>query len=173
MIRVLRSATVLLLVLFIAACAGKVSNTVETRAIANKGYKFSVVEVQVSDAVKSTLPKNTAFDAEVMEKKAHKRFLDNGLISESSPYKAVISVKRVFIRDGVSAAMFGFLAGEDRIIGNVQVISKGGQLKESFEVKAGNSIGGLAASIASARADWMYGKFVKLTVQVFTGVKAK
>jgi hypothetical protein len=61
--------------------------------------------------------------------------------------------------------MFGFMAGDDHVTGQVRVLDPAGRALRSFEVKASYALGGLAGGQDGARLGWLYDKFADMAAE--------
>ena len=77
--------------------------------------------------------------------------------NNSSNLRMDVVITNIRVRSGVSAIMFGILAGADSITGQVSV-KDGDKVIDKFEVDISYAFGG-AMGITSARMDWMYESF--------------
>ncbi len=74
------------------------------------------------------------------------------------------------VRSNFSAVMWGFMAGADRVKGDVIMRDAAtGRESNRFSVYADYALGGLAGAQDEARMSWLYEKFAQLTVQNLTG----
>jgi Domain of unknown function (DUF4410) len=94
------------------------------------------------------------------------------LLDESNP-KATQSIEILLtdirVRSSFNAFMFGFMAGADRVKGDVTLRDVSGTELDHFSVYADYALGGLAGAQDEARMGWLYEKFAQLTVQNLTG----
>jgi hypothetical protein len=86
--------------------------------------------------------------------------------------KIEIVVTSMRVRSNFSAIMFGFMAGDDHIKGDVIVRSPLGQAMQRFTVSASYALGGLAGGQDEARMGWLYESFAKRTLEELTGIEA-
>ena len=77
--------------------------------------------------------------------------------NNSSNLRMDVVITNIRVRSGVSAIMFGVLAGADSITGQVSV-KDGDKVIDKFEVDISYAFGG-AMGITSSRMDWMYESF--------------
>ena len=80
-----------------------------------------------------------------------------------------VTVTSVRVRSNFSAIMFGFLAGDDHIDGEVVVRSSDGNATQKFSVSASYALGGLAGGQDGARMDWLYESFAERMTEELTG----
>ena len=65
--------------------------------------------------------------------------------------------------------MFGFMAGDDHIDGDVLVHAANGSELQRFSVSASYALGGLAGGQDSARMGWLYESFAERMMEELTG----
>ncbi len=124
------------------------------------------VEVSIQEDVKETI----RFDEERF-KHAVEVALDNAdLYNEKSAVsmpKLDIEVTHIRVRSTFNAVMWGAMAGNDAIHGDIVIKDSSGKVLDEFTVKASYALGGLAAGQDGMRMDWLYEAFAKEVVQVF------
>lgn len=82
-----------------------------------------------------------------------------------------ILVTSIRSRSAFNAVMFGFMAGDDHIKGDVIVRSPDGVELERFAVSASWALGGFAGGQTEARMGWLYETFAKHVVEELTVAK--
>lgn len=75
-----------------------------------------------------------------------------------------ILVKDMRVRSNFSAIMFGFMAGNDSITGDIIIRDAKGLEIDRFEVSASYALGGIAGGVDDARMSWLYENFALETV---------
>lgn len=75
-----------------------------------------------------------------------------------------VLVKDMRVRSNFSAIMFGFMAGNDSITGDIIIRDPKGQEIDRFEVSASYALGGIAGGVDDARMGWLYENFALETV---------
>ncbi len=80
-----------------------------------------------------------------------------------------IQLTDIRVRSNFSAFMWGFMAGADRVKGDVIMRDAVGRESNRFSVYADYALGGLGGAQDEARMSWLYEKFAQLTVQNLTG----
>lgn len=80
-----------------------------------------------------------------------------------------ILITSVRSRSAFNAVMFGFMAGDDHIKGDVIVRSPDGVEVQRFGVSASYALGGFAGGQTEARMGWLYETFAKHVVNELTG----
>lgn len=84
-----------------------------------------------------------------------------------------ILITSVRSRSTFNAVMWGFMAGDDHIKGDVIVRSPEGGELQRFAVSASYALGGFGGGQTDARMGWLYETFAKHVVDELTGAKAK
>jgi hypothetical protein len=80
-----------------------------------------------------------------------------------------IQLTDIRVRSNFSAVMWGFMAGSDRVKGDVTLRDAAGKDVNHFSVFADYALGGIAGAQDEARMGWLYEKFAQLTVQNLVG----
>ena len=93
--------------------------------------------------------------------------------ADSALPKIEILITSVRSRSAFNAVMWGFMAGDDHIKGDVIVRSPVGGELQRFAVSASYALGGFAGGQTEARMGWLYETFAKHVVDELTGTKAK
>lgn len=166
----------LCLVIFIGltACASSVKqiDSVTTEPSRLIGQKYDGISVSLSEEMKSKLSGNLTFNTDEFKNTVKNAVEGGGLISSSSEYSINILLTDIRIRSVFNAIMFGFMAGDDHLVGTVTITDKNKKVLKSFEVSASYALGGLAGGQDSMRMSWLYQKFAELTVAELKGQKS-
>ena len=75
------------------------------------------------------------------------------------------------VRSNFSAVMFGFMAGSDRIVGDVIARDAAGKELQRFTVSASYALGGIAGGQDETRMGWLYESFTKEFIKEITGAE--
>jgi len=86
------------------------------------------------------------------------KFEESGLMNAASEYSVHIAVTDLRTRSTFTAIMFGFMAGNDHIVGTVTITDNSNRTLKSFEISASYALGGLAGGQDSMRMNWLYEK---------------
>ena len=164
----------LVILVGLTACATSVKQleTVETETHRLTGQKFENISVSLSQEAQGKLSENPTFNSDEFKNVVKKKFEESNLMSTTSEYSININVTDVRTRSTFTAIMFGFMAGDDHIVGTVTVTDKGGKTIKSFEISASYALGGLAGGQDSMRMNWLYEKFAELTIAELKGEKS-
>jgi len=96
----------------------------------------------------------------------------NDLITEQDDVtKLTIEIELTSIRarSNFTAVLFGFMAGDDHVDGDVVVRGADGKVLQQFSVSASYALGGLAGGQDSVRMDWLYESFAENMTNELTG----
>jgi glucose dehydrogenase len=74
-------------------------------------------------------------------------------------------VSNIRVRSNFSAVMWGFMAGNDTITGDIIIKDQNGEVLDQFEVSAAYALGGLAGGQDDARMGWLYESFAEETLK--------
>lgn len=145
---------------------------VKQASIENKQYLSTipakVATIRLNDAAKAKVADNLSFNQNALLDHVKRALQAKELLNEAQPDPAhaiEIVVKDFRVRSSFSAVMFGFMAGDDNITGDVILRDAGGRELNRFEIKASYALGGLAGGMNDSRMGWLYEKFAQLTVE--------
>ena len=167
--------TIMILVAALAACSSGVTrhDDPERRAayFAKGGKVARTVTLSRNEAAPAKLRDNPGFE-EWRLHDAVKRVLDAQGLLAKTPDPALptieIVVTDIRVRSGFSAFMFGVMAGNDSITGDVIARDGAGKEVQRFNVSASYALGG-AASGNAMRMGWLYDAFAKEVHKELTG----
>lgn len=158
----------------ITGCASGVSRPQPT---AQSGFSCSPdnpvggIEVTLTSEGKADLADNLKFDPEELHRHIERALKGHSLINpdlKDSLPRLVVEVKDIRVRSNFSAVMWGFMAGNDHITGDIVIKDPLGAEMDRFEVSASYALGGLAGGMDSARMGWLYETFAEETVKELT-----
>jgi hypothetical protein len=161
--------------LILTGCASGVqrpSDATKREAYFAKGGKVADVTISLSKEARAQLTDNLGFNqdrllATVKRAMEGKDLLAKGN-SESLP-KIEILVTEIRMRSTFSAIAFGFMAGNDRVVGDVIGRNSSGQELQRFTVSASYALGGIGGGTDDARMSWLYETFAKHMIEELTG----
>lgn len=173
--RTLKATALVAIVLALTACASGVSRQAktadQTTATAVSGVAHAKVtqenpltniSVRLTEEASQKLEDNSKFNKEELLGNIQ-RILESHQLYVSNPVKPGMTmeviIKDMRVRSTFSAIMFGFMAGNDSIKGDVVIKDPRGQEVDQFEVSASYAMGGLAGGIDGARLGWLYENF--------------
>jgi len=165
---------IMVMSLLVAGCA---SGVARPTASSQAGFACSAenpvggVAVKLTEEGKADLAENLKFDPEALQSHIERALKGNALINtdrkDSLPL-LLVEVKDIRVRSNFSAVMWGFMAGNDHIVGDIVVKTPAGAEIDRFEVSVSYALGGLAGGMDSARMDWLYETFAKETIKELT-----
>ncbi|MFZ6657005.1 DUF4410 domain-containing protein [Undibacterium sp. TJN19] len=146
--------------------------------ISNKQYLSNrpakSISISLSDDAKKQVSDNLKFDQNALVDNVKRAMSSQNLLSENNPEATntvEILVKDFRVRSAFTAIMFGFMAGNDHIVGDVILKDATGKEINRFEISASYALGGLAGGQDGMRLSWLYEKFAELTVEHLRGKK--
>lgn len=163
---------------FVGGCASGVKRAEDKAAtapaFAEAGKQCTAVTLRLTPEAQLKLPENLKFDQDRLLGTI-KRALDARNIVSPVPNPSLPTVEVLITdiraRSNFSAVMWGFMAGDDHINGDVTVKSPKGQEVQRFSVSASYALGGLAGGQDEARMGWLYETFAKHVLEELTGTK--
>ena len=175
-----RGATGLFVVVFVtlavAACSSGVKRAPEIGLqqpqFDDPGEQAGSLTVTLSEAARQEAADNLKFNQNELEETIRRALQVNSLLAEQydSDLPAIeVTVTSVRVRSNFSAIMFGFMAGDDHIDGDVAVIGADGSTLQQFGVSASYALGGLAGGQDSSRLDWLYENFAERVSEELMG----
>ena len=165
-------------VCLLAACASGVQrhDDPERRVsyFSGGGQVAQEVTISLSKEAHAKLADNLKFDQEKLLGTVRRALDAKGLLAKSPDPKLPrieIVVTDIRARSTFSAVMFGFMAGDDRVAGEVIARTADGKEIQRFNVSASYALGGFAGGQEEARMNWLYETFAQHTVDELTGAK--
>jgi len=134
--------------------------------------KISSVAITLTPGAKEELKDNLKFDQEQLRQTVERAFSGYGVLDKlGATHLASIEivVTDIRVRSNFSAVMWGFMAGADKIDGDIVVRDPSGNERDRFKVSTSYALGGFAGGQDSARMDWLYEAFAKETIKEVTG----
>lgn len=171
----MRYFMILLFTLHLTGCAAGVqhgANPVPGETL--EGKKVRSVTIRLTEEAKQQLPENLKFNMNTLLDHVQRAMDANGMLgkpeeSATATRQVEIVVKDIRTRSNFAAVMFGFMAGDDHVVGDVLLKDGSGNEIKKFEVSASYALGGLAGGQDDSRMSWLYEKFTELTIQEFKG----
>ena len=169
-----------LLAAALAGCAAGVKRTDDTAKrqayFAGGGKLAKDVSVSMSKNAREQLADNLKFDQEKLLATVKRALGAKGLLAKAPDDKLPtieIVVTDIRVRSSFSAVMWGFMAGDDHINGEVVARDQAGRELQRFQVSAAYALGGLAGGQDETRMSWLYETFAQETVNELTGTTAE
>jgi hypothetical protein len=159
-----------------AGCAssGARLGGVATSTALSKENKAGLVTIELNDKAREEFKDNLKFDQEQLRLKlehalsAYELFDSQG--KGTMPVVRVI-VTDIRVRSSFSAVMWGAMAGDDHIVGEIQIVDHASKTLDHIKVSASYALGGIGGGQDEARMDWLYEAFVKESLKLLAGVQ--
>ena len=162
----------------LAGCASGVERAddpVKREAYFAKGGKVaSDVTISLSNEARAQLSDNLRFDQEKLLSTVKRAMEARNLLAKASSEplpKIEILVTDIRVRSNFGAVMFGFMAGNDTVTGDIIARDGSGKEVQRFKVSASYALGGIAGGQDETRLGWLYETFAKHTIEELTGSK--
>ena len=154
-----------LLITGLSGCASSVKrDPAPADKLIRTDQKFSTVKVGLADEARQKLADNPLFDAEGLRNAILRKLSSGGCMDSAAPRPVVdVIVTDIRTRSGFAAVMFGFMAGDDRIVGTVALADENAAQQDSFQISASYALGGLVGGQEGVRMGYLYEKFAELT----------
>jgi predicted component of type VI protein secretion system len=169
--RSFKSVLVLVLASFIiSGCASSVkrkdlSSPATPATFISQDQPAGKIAITLTPEAKKDLADNIKFDQDEFKDKVVKSLTARSLLNESlegteSP-TIEIEVEDIRVRSTLTAAMFGFMAGNDSLTGRVMIKDPSGKILDEFTISASYALGGAIGGQDSVRLDWLYEEFAE------------
>jgi hypothetical protein len=136
------------------------------------GERAGSLSVKLSDEARKEATDNLKFSQVELDQTIRRALEINNLLAEQYDGglpTIEVTVTSVRVRSSFSAIMFGFMAGDDHIDGDVAVRAADGSTLQKFSVSASYALGGLAGGQDSSRLGWLYETFAEHVTEELTG----
>ena len=173
------SKSVCLVMLFIsllAGCASGVKRADDPQKRSDyfsRGGKLSPdVSLTLSKDASAQLAENVKFNTDELLAHIKKVMGARQMLGESSEEELPtiqITITDIRVRSNFSAVMWGALAGNDHIVGDVIAQDNTGRQLQKFEVSASYALGGIRGGQEDTRMGWLYETFSEELVNALTG----
>jgi hypothetical protein len=174
--RIFGLVLVVLLTSVAAGCASGVKRHEDAAKreayFAKSGKIAGDVKLTMSKEAQAQLSDNLKFDQNKLLDTVKRALEAKNLLAKTPDAKLPqleIYVTDIRVRSNVTAVLFGFMAGNDRVAGDVIARDGTGKELQRFSVSASYALGGLAGGQDDARMGWLYETFAKHTIQELTG----
>jgi hypothetical protein len=153
----------------LVSCSANVKRHDPSSNFVYNGEKFSAVRVDLSTEAEKKQADNIKFNPTELKSNLERRLNADGLFGNDQPHTVQVTVKDIRVRSTFSAVMWGFMAGDDHIYGDVVILNGDNQPLHSFEVKASYALGGFAGGQDSMRMNWLYERFAEMVSKEIRG----
>jgi hypothetical protein len=165
--RVFGLAAALLAVSMLGGCASGVTRPDgQKTGVFKPSAEFPIAKVTVAttDEARAKLKNNFKFSQDQMRSTIEQALVSNQMFSAQhgqNGFNMDVLVTRIRVRSTFNAVMWGAMAGNDAVEGEVTVKDSVGKTLDKFSVKASYALGGFAGGQDSMRTGWLYEAFAK------------
>lgn len=170
---VLKYVAILGMVAIMAGCASGVKRDAGTEVVKLKNTKVNQVQISLTDDAKKLVADNSSFSVTGLKSSIEDQLKALDLLKTESGQTMAISLKSFRARSAFSAIAFGFMAGNDNIVGTMTIKDANGKDLKSVEINASYALGGIGGGMTETRMGWLYGEFAKLAIQELTDSTTK
>lgn len=146
------------------SCSSKIQRPQENTGYEYTGEKYGQVELLVNNKATDDLNDRVRFDDNKLERMIQKKLEVAGLINEDSVCKVKIEITDIRIRSSFNAFMWGVMAGDDHVVGDVTLLGEDEKPIYKFNVSASYALGGFAG-MNETRMSWLFEEFSELTLK--------
>jgi hypothetical protein len=158
----------LVLCLLMSACASSVQRRQEAAGYHYGGEKFCRVDLSVDPAATQDPNDLVRFENQKLQTTIERTLEASGLMDKDAPGTVKVVITDIRLRSTFNAFMWGFMAGDDHIVGDVSLLDDKGGQRNTFKVSASYALGGFAG-MDGTRMGWLFEEFSKLTVAEIKG----
>jgi hypothetical protein len=158
----LGSVMLFLSLLAIAGCSSQITRpeSVDVKRPVVKALQDFTVEM--SPEAKQQLADNVKFDINALRSTLQRTLEGNNLMAPDGDYRLKVIVADISVRSTFNAVMWGFMAGNDHLTGDVIVLNNVGNQVYNFEASASYALGGFGGGQDSSRMNWLYEEFSEM-----------
>jgi hypothetical protein len=168
------SLGLLIIIFLMTGCASGVSRTkVNSKEpfVCSANNPIGNIELTLTQEGKAALTDNLKFDPEELKDHVERALYASSLLDtngKANLLTLMVEVKDIRVRSNFSAVMWGFMAGDDHIVGDIVVKATDGLEMDRFEVSSSYALGGFAGGQDSSRMGWLYEAFAEETIKELT-----
>ncbi len=155
-------------ILAVVGCASSVERMNDSKAYHYDGQKFSKVELTIRKDATEDLDDIVRFDQDELQNMIEQNLEVKGLVAANSHNIVKVEITDIRVRSTFNAFMWGFMAGNDHIEGDISLLGENAAPFHSFHVAASYALGGMMG-FKETRMGWLYEEFSKLTLQEILG----
>jgi hypothetical protein len=134
----------------------RTENVGATRPVVKALKDFTV---EMAPEAKLQLADNVKFDINALRSTLQRTLEGNSLMAPDGNYRLNVVVNDIRVRSTFNAVMWGFMAGNDHLTGDVIVLNLAGEPAYNFEASASYALGGLGGGQDASRMNWLYEEF--------------
>lgn len=124
-------------------------------------FPIGKINVAVTSEARTKLKNNFKFNQDQLRNSIQEALTNNQLFKDGTGISLDVLVTRIRVRSTFSAVMWGAMAGNDAVEGEVTVKDAAGKPLDRFSVNASYALGGFAGGQDSMRTGWLYEAFAK------------
>lgn len=170
----MKAILVSMAVLFLAGCASGIEtkSDVTQAQFIGPNQPIRAVAISFTPAAQDELADNLKFNQNVLVDRVVRALQARSQYNAGNPSAETIEIRmtNIRIRSNFNALMWGFMAGADKLAGDVYLRDASGKTVNHFSVYADYALGGLAGASDEARMGWLYDKFSQLLIQHLLGM---
>lgn len=161
----LHSVMLLLSLLMIAGCSSQVIRPEKTDTTPTTVKALRDFTVELSPEAELKVADDVDFDMKALTANLQSALEAENLIAPGGDYRLKVVVNDVRVRGTFNAVMWGFLAGDDHLRGDVLVLTLEGEPVDKFSASASYAWGGFGGGQDAPRIDWLYEEFSKVIAE--------
>lgn len=153
------------IMLAFAGCSSQVKRPESadiTRPVVKSLQDFSV---EMSPETKHKLADNIKFDIATLQSNLERALKAHNLLSSNGDYRLKVTVSDIRVRSTFNAVMWGFMAGDDHLTGDITLMNLEDEPVYDFQASASYALGGIGGGQDSSRMNWLYEKFSNIVVE--------
>jgi len=155
---------ILATVLALGGCSTTVKRSDSNRADRPVVKALQSFDVTLSDQAQGQLSDNVKFDVKMFTSTLERSLNANQLIAEDGSYSLRVVVDDIRVRGTFNAIMWGFMAGDDHLHGDVVILDLEGKAVYQFRPEVSYAFGGFAGG-DSTRLNYLYESFAEAIVE--------
>lgn len=167
-----RPSVLLAAALLLTACSATVTRPEGPQAFKPGDRTYENLTVELTPEARKQLAENIKFNPDTLATTVRRTLEARSLLAAGSDHRLAVSVKDIRVRSTVNAILWGFMASNDHVHGDVSVLDRAGRAVYTYEVRAAYALGGIAGG-DDARMTWLYEKFSELTAKELVGEGAR
>lgn len=164
-----RLAGALVVFIMLGGCASGVTRSDGAKLSAfqpSAEFPIGRVAVATTGGVREKLKDSLKFSADELRSKIEQALAANQMFSSQAEQGVAMDVlvTRVRVRSTFNAVMWGAMAGNDAVEGDVTITDASGRVIDKFSVSTSYALGGFAGGQDGMRVGWLYEAFAKQVI---------
>lgn len=157
-------------ILAVVGCASSVERMNDVDTYRYDGQKFNKVKLTISKNATEDLDDIVRFDQDELRNMIEQNLEVKELVDANSHNIVKVEITDIRVRSTFNAFMWGIMAGDDHIEGDISLLGENAAPFHTFHVAASYALGGMMG-FKETRMGWLYEEFSKLTLQEILGEK--